>query len=111
MKLLEAFSVLLIIGSAVVGPIENSWVEDSAAPYRVGIPRPDLGKNSHMGGHYRLESTAETCARAMKEIGAVYVPPYSGRTVEQKEGWFIGGKKVDGANAVLCIPAPSGLRK
>ena len=51
-----------------------------------------------MGPPGVVETTAETCVRAMKEIGAEYV-----RFPETAGAWVVG------KNEVGCIPALSGM--
>ena len=95
-----AASVLLIIAGAVVGPIEGEWKEGVrhpsgygtciwASPFctsvhtnrRDGIGSDHCGATSEDYEKYPLclkaerETTAETCARAMKDIGASGVGP------------------------------------
>ena len=99
MKLYEAGAVLLIIAGAMIGPI---------------VPQHPLSLNAACGeaegrdawrkclSKYRrtYETTAETCARAMKEIGAEYI-----KFPDAPGTWVVG------KNEVLCIPAPTGLRR
>jgi len=55
------------------------------------------------------EITAETCARAMREVGAQKVVPWNNRAWDEEiDGYFLGppnGKTLP----VFCIPAPSGF--
>ncbi|KKM15765.1 hypothetical protein LCGC14_1692700 [marine sediment metagenome] len=117
MKLREAGAVLLIIGAAVVGPIESK-------PSRCLAMNPPWAEVSCIDGEPRqillAETTAETCARAMKEINAwamkikpdgsahsaTPAPKYWGYTTDFI--WAIGG--MERPVRVLCIPAPSGLK-
>lgn len=108
-------AVYLIIAGALLGPIEpseklgsvdcnhRSVTGSGQVITRPGPERPAC----------EIETTAETCERAMKEIGAVPInrllstgepPPREYRMVPTDRYEF-GGKEV------LCIPAPSGLRK
>lgn len=124
----DPISVLLIIGAAVIGPIEAKFLpvpannelskcmklagksDTTDAPRmkseweaRLRYCRIEVGEKS--------ESLSELCARAMREIGAVAVtfPHEKGKRTE----WILFD-----ANAippdrlrVHCIPTPSGYRK
>ena len=120
MRLHEASAVFLIIGGVLLGPIE-ARLQQQCLPESAGGPK-------HSGGYYNMENcldretTAETCARAMREIGAQHVTDYTkndpggarllagqssddlGEHIDPaKSGWFLGGQPV------LCLPAPTGL--
>ncbi len=118
MKLYEAGAVLLIIGSAVVGPIGGqritplSQIAVEQACLRDLVSHPEKGAYGPtcMGPPGILETTAETCARAMKEIGA----SPSVTTEDGPHAWEI--RKINRKGkpfmvSVLCIPAPTGLRR
>ena len=108
----EAGSVLLIIGAAVVGPIEASGVIDGKW----------LGVSPHVcAPACRSETIAETCERVMREIGAVgSIIPAGQASCTVVEAWMMR-KPIDaclpkpdywlGNQQVLCIPAPSGLKR
>ena len=109
MKLYEAGAVLLIIGSAVVGPIERAPFVDNpehrkwAACMEINNKVGTIGSYTEADKvcflpHSDLEPVAEACTRAMQEIGAVS----SGAT------WFLPDTS-PGLTSVLCIPAPAGL--
>ena len=78
MILHEAASVFLIIGSVLLGQIE----------VRQRTPQPC---DPTVSPCFTYETSAETCARAMREIGA-----------NRKH-------RIEGGQRVLCIPSPSGL--
>lgn len=95
MKIHEAAAVYLIIGSVMMGPIERLYTIRSAED---GL------------GQMKYETTAETCARAIREIGAVPFNPLRGqpnRRSYQLRHFTPSGKPWN--INVLCIPAPSGL--
>lgn len=104
-------SVYLIVAGVLLGPIHSQVLHPGYAECRAERPIP-LGqmipdndpclKIYNERSHF--ESTAETCERAMREIGATKT--FDGwRVREFPEQWGIDGQPV------LCIPAPSGLRK
>lgn len=108
MTLHEAASVFLIIGGVLLGPIEGRQIENAekaakwAACMKEKNPGPfpqvmdtavrECGINTIME-----ETTAETCERAMREVGAYRLPG-------QPSAWH----GPDGVRA-YCIPTPSGL--
>lgn len=112
----NSIAVLLIIGSAVVGPIEAQQVQDPTAPY---VMRQDFSTGKTESGNLRLESLPELCERAMREIGI---------DTTNKSGFMSYGYKTDGAKFVYafgawspmktaqddwqvrCIPVPTGYR-
>lgn len=127
MRIRESASVLLIIGSAVVGPIEarcaaGAWVPE---PTPFASDGPLI-----LGTCKRIEPIAETCARAMKEIGLEKVQagvmsdgrlmmlptpwrdPSTGRARMSGEWYYrtAEGRQLD-LDQVRCIPAPSGLKR
>jgi len=102
MRFHEASTVLLIIGSAVVGPLETKR-ECS---------------NFGVGGHVAcrsIETVAQACERLQADLGAWQVAP---REVLDRNhgpnGWDKnyppGTWWLDRFRQVLCIPAPSGLK-
>ncbi len=96
-RLYEAGAVLLIIGAVILGPIDGRGL----------VPLPDRKCTDgavHMEPPcYRMETTAETCVRAMKEMGARRT---NFRVIDDPDAdWAIKGQPV------LCIPAPTGLRR
>lgn len=155
MTIREAGSVLLIIGAAVIGPIEghlkpyiHELVEaEQVASYTKCIRQNDGSAWSFLGartGCYQVESfqvcgpterlrdnclvvaeiteretTTQTCARAMKEIGAGVAGKFADGTMAQPGLMWrnfnnareipTGTTHVNG-HPVLCIPAPTGLR-
>jgi len=98
MTLREASAVLLIIGSAVVGPIEVRQV-----PLFDILSGTEITNCTDVKTKKQCttaEPIAETCTRAMKEIGAKEPGPKS------PTGWAT----LDGVR-IQCIPAPSGLTR
>ena len=109
MRLCESAAVLLIIGSAVVGPVaskcDKEWVRQCVDK------RPAVG--SAICGHpgyCKDETPAETCARAMKEIG---VDADKSATAQHApvERFLMSYGTLPGVGPVHCIPAPSGLKR
>ena len=84
--------VLLIVNGVTVGPIQQYVKLEPRSPdwvdYCKQRPPPSLILGRCSGSE--VESIAETCERAMKEIGAAQL---------------VAGQPV------LCIPAPSGLKR
>lgn len=114
MKLLDGGAVLLIIGAAVIGPIQSKVM-----PVRENTPYTTCGfLYGQMTVDERLdqckplplkyETIAETCERAMQEIGATKEWPYPNNPRQPKPptkgAWYLKDTRV------FCIPAPSGLR-
>jgi len=121
-------SVYLIIAGALLGPIEARLFDDYAV-YVQCAEEKSGGKGMYVTQQVhaacramadltkRIENSAETCERAMKEIGAVRgqfisiansLGQYSAPRFSpwgNANAWAIGHERV------LCIPAPSGLRK
>ncbi|KKK96185.1 hypothetical protein LCGC14_2665260 [marine sediment metagenome] len=106
MKLHEASAVFLIIAGVLLGTIESQ---------EVGTRIP-AGKEFCQEGFDCLppeyEPTAETCARALRDIGATEDRILISRDGEKNwvhngQGRIIGSRR---DTPVLCIPAPSGLR-
>lgn len=95
-------SVLLIIGAAVVGPIEAQWdIPKNAAPNCVGSEAwkdKEPGRFVICGG---LETIPQLCERAMREIGAELFRGTPAAALEQ----HLAGM------SVRCIPTPQGYRK
>ena len=111
----DTISVLLIIGAAVVGPIEAQpgrvymEVPNSADHHRCYPGNDDERcKLSVLQGqpiqHEPDETVAQLCERAMREIGAIKGPHQSGMSVSQ-------GPYVANGLHVSCIPTPTGYRK
>ena len=111
-------AVLLIIGAAVVGPIEaqpNGYdpLTEGRAAYckerywdkkALVFPSVDgdcLSRRSKMPNY---ETLPELCARAMREIGA---------GTDNGMNWFLHGVRDESKNLkqILCIPAPTGLKR
>ncbi len=124
MKLYESGAVLLIIGAVVIGPIDdqcaetklpNGWKCDLEWPRSYenkigcqwnGVTGDKQDIQNYAAYCVRRETIAETCARAMREIGATERSPDSGRPWEPNlDGFILGDQRV------LCIPAPTGLRR
>lgn len=89
-------AVLLIVGAAVIGPIEGrscqSLMEFGAEQFTRPCPP---------------ETMPELCARAMKEIGVPEIAFYpDGRT-----GGVLPGATYEQDTVVRCIPAPEGYRR
>jgi hypothetical protein len=96
----DPIAVLLIIGSAVVGPIQGQdcWT----AP---GYQSDERGR-LHQGVRVcegPMLTLAEVCERAMKEIGAHEAFK---ALPSRMENWAL-----DDGQRVTCIPAPSGLKR
>ena len=99
MRLLESGTILLIIGAAVIGPIERRGGEFSPNEVRC------VGNCAFL-----LESVAKTCERAIREIGAeLKATAYSD---DKKFAYILGDwPGATGVNwSIRCIPAPMGLR-
>ena len=125
MKLHEASAVFLIIGSVLLGPIEGIATTDEKAVETCvkSITAGGFNRAVHCREVTPLipETTAETCDRAMREIGATESTTLgrnsSGERVRVPSGYWYGGSKYPGAMAefggqrVLCIPAPTGLKQ
>ena len=111
MKLREAGAVLLIIGAAVVGPVERQLI-----PLDGGIDIPKVINDNIL--HRPRETTAETCARAMNEVGVEKLSAWKDQS-QDPLGWprvgYIPGYAAKEMSfhgwRVLCIPAPSGLQR
>ena len=113
MTLHEASAVFLIIGGVLLGPIEGKYlsnidvVHDCVRAHGIEPGTPMVAApESCPRITVARETTAETCARAMREVGA---RPYEGM---KGAGW-IPQTFADGSDGiqVRCIPAPSGLVK
>ena len=130
MTLHEAAAVYLIIGGVLLGPIERPLLPGLIEQARTECKDAEhwalcLSMKEHeLKAWWPRETTAETCERAMREIGAEHVTDYtkndprgarllSGQSSDDlsehidsaKSGWFVEGQRV------LCIPAPSGLKR
>ena len=120
MKVMEAGAVFLIIAGVLVGPIERRTMQDWGWEerwecYRSGDESEGVLARKRRCDEKSLEPIAETCERAMREIGAFPSPPgvppgfrledeKDEKAVRPGDKWrLIGGEKV------LCISAPSGL--
>jgi len=97
-------AVLLIVGAAVIGPIDAQIHDDptdkfTVCPYERG--RTEVRRCRSIPGI--AETVAELCARAMKEIGAEY---------NNALGWFLSPETTSVvATPVRCIPVPEGYRR
>lgn len=126
MTLHEASAVFLIIGGVLLGPIERqnyatgrSYYSECVREYSQGRGVLSLTNEQHdecvvaeeenpSTLKIHLETTAETCERVMREIGA------DKRWTRTMRPWAedVDGYELSiGGPRVLCIPAPSGLRR
>ena len=117
-------AVYLIVAGVLLGPIEGK--SEDMAVYTACMEGVDYSDAAMSLSKHRAcqaiaaarESPAETCERAMKEIGAQPVRRVSQvdwektgrdwdklRETQPVIGWELDGKEV------LCIPAPSGLKR
>ena len=126
MTLHEAAAVYLIIGAVMMGPIEGqdlsniNAVHDCVRAHGIEPGTPMVAApESCPRITVARETTAETCARAMREIGATKQTPidFFGReTPDEKKAlrnwkagdpyvfrWYLAGQRI------YCISAPSGL--
>ena len=92
-------AVLLIIGSAVVGPIEASSVKECPGPWRTN----SMGQQFKNCAAVELitiprETLPELCERAMREIGSL---PLNDGT----------GRRAIGPDLVRCLPVPEGYKR
>lgn len=121
----DPVSVLLIIGAAVVGPIQ------ALPPRRIETPGTysycvrkhggikEIDPQRHIDVCVPLppepstgwETFAEVCERAMREIGAKEGATDNIWAKDDELTWLPNGKWYVGNQPVLCIPAPTGLRK
>lgn len=104
-------SVLLIIGSAVVGPIESRVERAYCAKRPIEAPGYACGEwwgdLSYQILDYTEETLAQLCERAMREAGATMGAHYSvGFMPDQSQNGLDGRD-----SRVRCIPTPSGYRK
>ena len=109
-------AVLLLIGAAVIGPIEAQGVDVENPPPPSEWVRDCLARNplhtrfgceiNSPGGKTpsrRLETTAELCERAMREVGAAK---------DIRNRWWLQHDPLDvNVYEVRCIPVPAGYRK
>ena len=112
-------AVLLLIGAAVIGPIEGKYLPMNDAQ-RDGFNECMRGALSTTASslqgcesmNARLESLPELCARAMKESGARQWPHDEGTWGRLRPGdWFVGDPMNNRAQPVRCIPVPEGYRR
>lgn len=83
-------AVYLIVAGVLLGPIESNCLQHGL----VSRAEPQCVKR---------ETTSETCERAMKEIGAVK---------DAIDNWWMPYRAYDvNKHQVLCIPAPTGLKR
>ena len=113
----DPISVLLIVGAAVIGPVEarNNGLTDECMSMKERPPS--------ITQCLRYETLPELCERAMKEIGIVQFYAGSGQFSSQPWIYPDGSRFSSGApvtrlgdrfisgHAVSCIPTPSGYRK
>ena len=101
----DPISVLLIVGAAVIGPIEarTTGLTNECAGLKDRPPS--------IVACLKYETLPELCARAMKEIGAIALtfPHEKGTRTE----WLLFDVNAIPPDSfrVYCIPAPSGYRK
>ena len=89
-------SVLLIIGAAVVGPVESQKSD------------PRVLNCGTVVSSCQYESLSQLCERAMREIGAVRL------VIEgDDKGWWLSPRpgEYGASESVRCIPTPTGYRK
>lgn len=125
MKLFDG-AVLLIIGAAIVGPIESRMVYNIPEGDCLAYHQPaEKDRTAETLAHAkwvcerdrsRVETPAETCERAMREIGvdttAEGRPLYGVVTKDGRFIYSVGSWPASGSAQwdVRCIPAPFGLR-
>ncbi len=102
-KLREAGAILLIIGVTVIGLVEPSPVGgdqeifDTCMRERGRLTLAFVDKQCAEAAGHRPETTAEMCARVMREIRATKTWP------------MVPGPWRIGELPVFCVPAPTGL--
>lgn len=97
-------SVFLIVAGVLLGPIDADQVWSQCRA---------MTANAAVCGQPKTESTAETCERVMREMGAERKPAVSDKwetPFHPPAPTGLGGYVLHG-QSVLCIPAPTGLRK
>ena len=128
MKLMEAAAVYLMVGAVLIGPISPQQNFNDGLGKGLPLPWP-------WGPASSYEEAAETCKRALNDIGAQHVTNLTGKdprgafftkgdVMEEylgdyssdlnlsKSGWFLYPGPVwgnDDPYRVTCIPVPSGL--
>ncbi len=120
----DTLSVLLIIGSAVLGPVEAQHVppdgvtRESRSP--TGWSRTVTHSQSALGSHVgsytaeepRRETLPELCERAMREVGATAPPMGTAwRNDENGHPKLISAWAHLGETEVRCIPTPRGYKR
>lgn len=121
----NSIAVLLIIGSAVIGPIEGKQIgttfyKDPHAAELLGCALPGKSIDDLVPGECHRESLPELCERAMREIGidtkmqSGFVS-YGWREQNGKFLYAFGAwspSKSSGDDwPVRCIPVPEGYRR
>ena len=116
MTLHEAASVILIIGTVVLGPYEGkdiSWYNNGCGPGPncaissgtaaacKGAADPRAYADCTVREMATYETVAELCTRLLREMGTRYVRRYISFHHIDK-GWRVDGQPV------VCLPAPSG---
>jgi hypothetical protein len=111
-------SVLLIIGSAVVGPIDGKieWFPPETAGVTTICVVPDHAGKLPKGGIpcvARRETLPQLCERAMRETGLGEGRILIGqeRRVTQQTARYDSHTTIDQFAFVRCIPTPEGYRK
>lgn len=87
----DSISVILLIGAAVVGPIEAQMTQTSYFPMR-----------------FQQETFSQLCERAMREIGAIDWA--DGAKILPRRP-TVSGTSLEGSPEVFCIPTPKGYAK
>ena len=98
----EPISVLLIVGAAVIGPIDARYDFSKCVPLS-GIYRESIG--------VCRESYAKTCERALKQIGAWQIAPSEYLQWDADKNYPPGTWWLDQKAPVRCIPTPAGYRR
>lgn len=101
-------AILLIIGAAVIGPIEAL-----PPPNACGFTDREILR-ANKCAEWKPETIPEICARAMKEIGAFEITDAdisAGRGFYPGWRWGPRGKDGPWVMTVDCIPAPTGLKR
>ncbi len=141
MTLHEASAVFLIIGGVLLGPIDGQLLDERGKGLNTlyteciqsygGFEAMVVRQMMNCGplDQFHFETTAEACARAMREVGAVKgrwientryeeIRPHTfGSVATGLDPLFQQGAQgtefslPDKKTRVLCIPAPSGLVK
>ena len=106
MNLHEAAAVYLIIGAATLGPFEGHSCADFCSPYA----NADSCEKECNRDHSQVNDTpAEICVKALRYVGAHHPsqsqPGVSNDVYSMSSGWLLFDRPV------LCVPAPSGMKR